>query len=162
MMKKYIDITKSVRQDIKKAFGVTEQMISYALRFEPKNGMSDTAARIRCYALQKGGVVMVVGKEVETIHDAVGYMRQYFPNGAVIEIDKSSGNTTLSYRGETIVSFDNIKVRELPSLQTVAARWMPRDTEKMKDPSFAERMKRGILLTWNRYDIVRHEEIKNS
>ena len=160
-MKKYIDITKAVRQDIRKAFKVTEQMVSYALRFDPTNGMSDTAKRIRSYALQKGGVVMVVGKEVETIHDADGYMRQYFPNGAVIELDKSTGNATLTYRGEMLISFDNIKVRELSSLQIVAARWMPRDTEKMKEPGFAERMKRGVLMTWGRLDIVKHEKIKN-
>ena len=160
-MKKYIDITKAVRQDIRKAFKVTEQMVSYALRFDPTNGMSDTAKRIRSYALQKGGVVMVVGKEVETIHDADGYMRQYFPNGAMVEVDKSTGNAALLWKGEMMVSFDNIKVRELSTLQNAAAIWTTQDTEKMKEPGFAERMKRGVLMTWGRLDIVKHEKIKN-
>ena len=161
-MKKYIDITKAVRQDIKKAFGVTEQMISYALRFDSTNGMSDKAKRIRSYALQKGGIMMVVGKEVETIHDCDGYMRQYFPNGAMIEVDKRTGEATLLWKGVPMVSFDNIKVRELALLQNAAAIWSAEDAEKMKSPDYAERMKRGVLLTWDRYNIVKHEEIENN
>lgn len=149
-MKKYIDVTKAVRQDIKKAFGVTEQMISYALRFDSTNGMSDKAKRIRSYALQKGGVVMVVGKEVETIHDSDGYMRQYFPNGAMIEINKSTGDTVLSWKGKPMVSFGNIKVRELGSLQHIAQILKPEDADKMSEPSYKERWKHGVLLTWGR------------
>ena len=34
---------------------------------------------------------MVVAPEMETMHDADGYIRQYFPNGAMLEIDKTSG-----------------------------------------------------------------------
>lgn len=160
-MKKYIDITKAVRQDIKKAFGVTEQMISYALRFDSTNGMSDTAARIRSYALQKGGIMMVVGKEVETIHDADGYMRQYFPNRAVIEVEKKTGDATLYWNGSAMVSFDNIKITELVTLQNIAQKWKPEDADKMCEPEYREHWKRGVLQCWNRYDIVRHEEIRN-
>ena len=161
MMKKFIDITKAARQDIKKAFGVTEQMISYALNFDSKNGMSDTAARIRCYALQKGGTLMVVSKEVETIHDADGYMRQHFPNRMVIEVDKRTGNAALYSNGQLVVSFDNIKITELTTLQNIAAKWTLEDSAKMCDPAYKERFKRGVLLCWNRYDIVTHEEIRN-
>jgi len=160
-MKKYIDITKAVRQDIKKAFGVTEQMISYALRFDSTNGMSDKAKRIRSYALQKGGIMMVVGKEVETIHDCDGYMRQYFPNGAMVEVDKSTGNATIYWDGWSMVSFGNIKVTELTILQNIASKWTSKDATEMSDASLKERFKRGVLLTWNRYNIVTHEEIKN-
>ena len=120
-MKKYIDITKAVRQDIKKAFGVTEQMISYALNFDSKNGMSDTAKRIRSYALQKGGVPMVVGKEVETIHDADGYMRQYFPNGAMIELDKNNGSGDIYHKGSLKAHFDTVLLRDISKIQHTAA-----------------------------------------
>lgn len=149
-MKKYIDITKAVRQDIKKAFGVTEQTISYALRFDPTNGMSDKAKRIRSYALQKGGTMMVVGKEVETIHDCDGYMRQYFPNKSAIEVDKNTGNATLFWNGEALVSFENIKVRELVSLQHTAQILTPEDAGKFSEPNYKERFKHGVLMTWRR------------
>jgi hypothetical protein len=85
-MKKYIDVTREVRQDIMAAFNVTGKMVYYALNFDAKRGESDKAKRIRVYAKQKGGIVMIVAPEVETIHDADGYMRQYFPNG---ESDKA-------------------------------------------------------------------------
>lgn len=57
-MKKYIDVTREVRQDIMAAFNVTGKMVYYALNFDAKRGESDKAKRIRVYAKQKGGIVM--------------------------------------------------------------------------------------------------------
>lgn len=99
-MKKYIDVTREVRQDIMAAFNVTGKMVYYALNFDAKRGESDKAKRIRVYAKQKGGIVMIVAPEVETIHDADGYMRQYFPNGAMIECNKANGNVDVFYKGK--------------------------------------------------------------
>ena len=62
-MKKYIDVTREVRQDIMAAFNVTGKMVYYALNFDAKRGESDKAKRIRVYAKQKGGIVMIVAPE---------------------------------------------------------------------------------------------------
>lgn len=52
-MKKYIDVTREVRQDIMAAFNVTGKMVYYALNFDAKRGESDKAKRIRVYASRK-------------------------------------------------------------------------------------------------------------
>jgi len=88
-------------------------------------------------------------------------MRQYFPNGAMVEGDKSTGNATIYWDGWSMVSFGNIKVTELTILQNIANKWTSKDATEMSDASLKERFKRGVLLTWNRYNIVTHEEIKN-
>ena len=43
-MKKYIDVTREVRQDIMAAFNVTGKMVYYALNFDAKRGESDKAS----------------------------------------------------------------------------------------------------------------------
>ena len=48
-MKKYIDVTREVRQDIMAAFNVTGKMVYYALNFDAKR----RADALNCAALQK-------------------------------------------------------------------------------------------------------------
>ena len=76
--KRVIEVTKETRDFLQQAFDVTGTMVWYALNFDEKRGQSDLAKRIRSLALQKGGVVLNIGPEVETIHSADGRMRQYF------------------------------------------------------------------------------------
>ncbi len=121
MIKKYIDVTTAVRQDILKVFKVSKQMVSYSLNFDPTYGMSDKAKRIRSYALQKGGVMMITSKEVETIHDNEGFMRQYFPNGAMLEINKNDGSGSIFHKGSLKAHFDNVLVSEIYKMQRTAA-----------------------------------------
>lgn len=161
-MKKVIDVSTTVREGIRKTFKVSEPAIWYALTYDEKRGQSDKAKRIRQYAKMNGGVeVMVAEKNDTLLYDCDGYLRQYFPNKAVIEVDKKSGNATLFWNGSPMVSFDNIKVTELETLQGIAERWTPSDAGKMSEPTYKERFKRGVLLCWNRYNIAKHEEIKN-
>ncbi len=88
-MEKYITATAETRSKIEKTFKVGPQTVWRALRYKGKG--TDTEKRIRKMALECGGITMVVAPEEETMHDADGYMRQYFPNGAMLEIDKTSG-----------------------------------------------------------------------
>lgn len=120
-MKRYIDITKAVRQNIMKLFKVTEQTVSMALNYDPVRGESDKAKRIRSYALQNGGVPMVASKEVETLHDADGFMRQMFPNGAMIEINKNDGSGDIYHHGKLKAHFDTVLVRDISQMQRTAA-----------------------------------------
>ena len=133
-MKKYIDVTKEVRQDIMAAFKVTGKMVYYALNFDSKRGESEKAKRIRVYAKQKGGVVMVVTPEVETIHDADGYMRQYFPNGAMIECNKANGNVDVFYKGQKMISYEDVKIKELVEIQSIYSLWTQRDADIWTNP----------------------------
>jgi|UniRef100_UPI003FEE7A84 hypothetical protein len=133
-MKKYIDVTKEVRQDIMAAFKVTGKMVYYALNFDAKRGESEKAKRIRVYAKQKGGVVMVVTPEVETIHDANGYMRQYFPNGAMIECNKANGNVDVFYKGQKMKSYEDVKIKELEEIQSIYSLWTQRDADIWTNP----------------------------
>lgn len=133
-MKKYIDVTKEVRQDIMAAFKVTGKMVYYALNFDAKRGESEKAKRIRVYAKQKGGVVMVVTPEVETIHDANGYMRQYFPNGAMIECNKANGNVDVFYKGQKMKSYEDVKIKELEEIQSIYSLWTQRNADIWTNP----------------------------
>lgn len=122
-MKRRIDTTKELRQRAMKVFNVTEQTVFNAIGFDSKRGNTDKAKRIRSYLLQNGGVILVELKEVETVHDADGYMRQYFPNGAMIEIDKTTGDLKGYYRGEVVMDFKDVKLRQLDDIQRVMSVW---------------------------------------
>lgn len=156
-MKKRIDTTKEMRQKAMKVFKVTEQTVFNAICFDSRRGGTDRAKRIRSYILQNGGIVMVELPEVETIHDSDGYMRQYFPNGAVIEIDKNTGDTAIYFSGERIVSFDNVFIWQLELLQVVAGNMKASDVGKFAEPAFVERWKRGITQAW-RDKYIKNEE----
>lgn len=121
-MKRAIDVSMEVREGIRKTFKVSDQAIWLALTFDPKRGMSDKAKRIRQYAKINGGVEMVVAEKGDTLlFDHEGSFRQYFPNGAVLEFDKKTGNATIFFKGKEMASADNVLVREMPSLQNMAA-----------------------------------------
>lgn len=123
-MKRAIDVSTKVREGIRKTFKVSDQAIWLALTFDPKRGMSDKAKRIRQYAKINGGVEIVVAEKGDTLlFDHEGSFRQYFPNGAVLEFDKKTGNATIFFKGKEMASADNVLVREMPSLQNMAARF---------------------------------------
>lgn len=118
-MKKFIAVTKENREFLAKAFGVTEKYVYMCLWYRDKN--SDTAKKIRTLALQRGGVPMVQAVEMETLHDADGYMRQYFPNGAMIEISrKTAAGTVFDRKGDKVREYANVTIPMIYELQTVA------------------------------------------
>ena len=119
-MKKYIHVTKEVRQELAKVFKVGDRTVRNALLFDKDRGDTDCAKRIRMFALQKGGIVMAVVPEVEVLYDYDGMINQYFPNGAKIETDKKTGNTELYYKGECVARWDNIMLREMDGIQRLA------------------------------------------
>ena len=138
-MKKYIDVTKEVRQDIMAAFKVTGKMVYYALNYDAKRGESDKEKRIRVYAKQKGGIVMIAAPEVETIHDADGYMRQYFPNGAMIECNKANGNVDVFYKGKMMKQYQDVKIKQLEEIQSIFAAWTQKDADIWTTPELRKK-----------------------
>lgn len=120
-MEKYIHVTKEVRQCLAKTFNVSDKTVRNALGFDKKRGETDCAKRIRKFALQKGGIVMVVAPEVEVLYDYDGVINQYFPNGAKLESDKNTRDTELFYKGERVARWEDIKLRDMDTIQQMVA-----------------------------------------
>ena len=119
--KRVIEVTKETRDFLQQAFDVTGTMVWYAVNFDEKRGQSDLAKRIRNLALQKGGVVLNIGPEIETIHSADGRMRQYFPHDVLLEADtRCTGLVAVYKKGELQRSWDNPGVSELDGIQNWA------------------------------------------
>ena len=120
-MKKYIHITKEDREFIAKAFKVSDRSVLNAIRFDEKRGDSDTAKRIRKLAFERGGILMTVAPYMETLHDHDKVMRQYFPNGALVELDRNDGRGYVIFKGETVKTYENVMLSEIGGIQEFAA-----------------------------------------
>lgn len=122
-MKRYIHIQKADREFILNLFKVTGRTIDNALRFDAERGNTDLARKIRKVAMEHGGIVMVVSPEAETLFDADGYMRQYLPNGVLLEFEKEAGNggCNVYLKGDMVRRYDNVQVRDIPAIQNWAA-----------------------------------------
>lgn len=122
-MKRYIHIQKADREFILNLFKVTDRTVDNALRFDAERGNTDLARKIRKVAMEHGGIVMVVSPEAETLFDADGYMRQYLPNGVLLEFEKEAGNggCNVYLKGDMVRRYDNVQVRDIPAIQNWAA-----------------------------------------
>lgn len=121
-MKRYIHIQKADREFILNLFKVTGRTVDNALRFDAERGNTDLARKIRKVAMEHGGIVMVVSPEAETLFDADGYMRQYLPNGVLLEFEKEAGNggCNVYLKGDMVRRYDNVQVRDIPAIQNWA------------------------------------------
>lgn len=122
-MKKYIHTTKETRKFLMQAFDVTERTVFNALMFDPTRGSSDKAQRIRKLALMHGGIMMNKLEELETLHDADGYMRQYLPNDVLIEFGKTkeTKGCNVYHRGKLVRQYDDFMASEIGDIQRWAA-----------------------------------------
>ncbi len=107
---------------MRKAFGVTEQMVSWALNYNPQKGQSDLAKKIRSLALQRGGFVMVCAPASEVVHDAEDMMRQYFDSGWMWEANKNTGLLEVKNpQGETVISIEHAGIEDIEDVQQAIA-----------------------------------------
>ena len=113
-MKKKIEVTKECKTFLMDAFGVTERTVRNALCFAQDN---ELARRIRLLARERGGYIITTGKEIETFHDADGVMRQYFPNGAVLELNKETGDGVVLFKGNPERTYENVLVSQIAGIQ---------------------------------------------
>lgn len=118
-MKQYIHVTKETRQKLMKIFGCTERMVFYALQFDGKKGNSDLAKKIRKAAYENYGILMTVIPDVETFHDSDDYMRQYLPNGAMLELGKTEATKggAVYFKGEKVKHYDEVMCDEILGIQ---------------------------------------------
>ena len=121
-MEKYIAVTKETREFLQKAFKTTKMSVWRALYFDKRAGDTPLARRIRKAARERGGVLMIAGNYMETLHDSDNYMRQYFPNGVMLEWEKTTDHVELIKDGEVAASFDNVEWQRFSEIQRIAER----------------------------------------
>jgi hypothetical protein len=119
-MKKYIHIKREDREFIAKAFGITERSVFNAIRFDDRRGETELARKVRKLAMERGGIVMVEIPEIETLHDADGYMRQYLPNDVLLEFSREDGGCDVFHKGMKVRHYENVLVRDIPEIQNWA------------------------------------------
>lgn len=120
-MKKYIHIKREDRELIAKAFGITERSVFNAIRFDDRRGETELARKVRKLAMERGGIVMVEIPEIETLHDADGYMRQYLPNDVLLEFSREDGGCDVFHKGMKVRHYENVLVRDIPEIQNWAS-----------------------------------------
>ena len=118
-MEQYIHVTKEVREFLAKAFKVTDRTIWYAITFEKDNQLH---RKIRMLALKKGGILMNEMPALETFHDHDGYMRQYLPNGAILELGKTpeTKGGAVFFKGEKVRQYEDVMASEIIDIQNWA------------------------------------------
>lgn len=121
-MKKYIHIQKEDREFIAKAFGISERSVFNAIRFDDRRGGTDLAKKIRKLAMDRGGIMMNELPEIETLHDADDYMRQYLPNDVLIEFGKTeeTKGCNVYHHGVLVRREDDPMVSEVKNIQNWA------------------------------------------
>ena len=67
------------------------------------------------------GFVLVVIPEIETFHDYYNVMRQYCPNGALIELDRNDGSGQVIFKGETVKTYEHVMVADINQIQAFAS-----------------------------------------
>lgn len=116
-MKKQVTVTKENREFLEKAFKVSSVMVWKALTFESDTNL---ARKIREVAKKRGGVTVVTLPELETMHDSDGYMRQYLPNGVMLEFNKDSGSCDAFFKGKSVQHYEQVMVSEIEGIQNWA------------------------------------------
>lgn len=119
-MKKYIHIQKADREFIAKAFDITERTIYNATHYTDMSEGTDLMKKVRTLALQRGGIVMVEAPELEVLHDADGYMRQYLGD-VLLEFSKTEPICDVYKQGEKVRRFDNVMTSDIQGIQDWAA-----------------------------------------
>ena len=119
MYKQFIDVSQDTHAKLERIFQVSKITVWRALQFI--SGNAERAARIRKAALENGGTLMCTTPECETLHDSDGHIYQIFPNGAMLDIDKTTGTAILTMRDGTIASRqEQCTIRDLVRLQNYA------------------------------------------
>ena len=116
-MKKFIATTRHQREQLAKIFSCTTRMVDYALSFDSRKGYSDRAKRIRTAAMKMGAQVHVVTTEMECWHDSDNVMSMLYPNGALLELDKTDGHGRILLEGDVVAEYEDVKVAGIGAIQ---------------------------------------------
>lgn len=116
-MKKYIFVTKETREHLMKLFKVSSVMLWKALTYESDSLL---ACKIRKAALENRGILMNELPANETFHITNECMRQYFANGAVLEIYYKDGNGVVFLKGKKMRDYSNVMLSDIEHMQNYA------------------------------------------
>ena len=120
-MEKKIYVNEKAKAYLRKVFACSNVMVWKALNFKSD---SDLARKMRHTALnQLNGKPSWPAEDVETIHDAGGFMKQRFANGVQLIVNKATGLVTLLEEGSTnpVKGWKNPTITELEKIQRLAA-----------------------------------------
>jgi hypothetical protein len=115
--RKQIEVSKQTREMLVKTFKTTNVSVWRALAYRDNSPKSQ---RIRRAAELNGGVLLMLTPAMETMHDAGGFLRQYFPNDVLIEANKKTGRVELLKRGEVVKSWDGIALSQFSEIHNEA------------------------------------------
>ncbi|MBT0708795.1 hypothetical protein INE90_01123 [Bacteroides uniformis] len=114
---KQITATRETREFLAKNFHVSKVTVWQALTFKKDN---DLMRRIRMAAKERGGVTLISLPELETFHDCDGFMRQYLPNGVLLEFDRRTNGCDVFHRGRNVRHYDNVMLSDIDGIQNWA------------------------------------------
>lgn len=117
-----IKVSKENKAKLTKMFGCTERMVYKALCFE---GDTELARRIQHVARKEmGGWVEAAVPEDEIFYDTMDsgerFMRQYFNNGAVLEVSMTTGEGVVRFKGSPRYHYEEVLVSDIPTIQDYA------------------------------------------
>lgn len=116
-MRPFIHVTKEVRCKLRERFKVSKVMMWKALTYESTSPLAD---KIRKAAFENYGILMNELPCAETLHDCDGVIHQYFPNGAIIELDKNEDTGCVVFKGRTRRTYKNVMLSDIESIQQYA------------------------------------------
>lgn len=115
---RYISAPLEVRMAVMKELGLSQQAMSFALRYQRIEGKS---AKAREMVLQhKEACIYRYFPESEAIHDVDGKMRQYFANEVVLIADKATSSVELWRKNELLAAYHNVTLAMLDGIQRYA------------------------------------------
>ena len=117
-----IKVSKENKARLAKLFGCTERMVYKALCFESQTLL---ARKIQHVARQEmGGWVEAAVPEDEIFYDTMDsgerFMRQYFNNGAVLEVSMTTGEGVVRFKGSPRYRYEEVLVSDIPTIQDYA------------------------------------------
>lgn len=115
--RKQIEVSKQTREMLVKTFKTTKVSVWRALAFRDNSPKSQ---RIRRAAEQNGGVLLMLTPAMETLHDAKGFMRQYFPADVMVECDKNTGRVELLKSGKVVKAWEHVQLTQFPEIHAEA------------------------------------------
>lgn len=117
-----IKVTSEAKKKLAKMFNCTERMVYKALCFECQTLLT---RKIQYVARKEmGGWVEAAVPEAEIFYDTMDsgerFMRQYFNNGAVLEVSMKTGTGTVFFKGSPRYRYNEVMVSDIPTIQNYA------------------------------------------
>ncbi len=117
-----IKVSKENKSKLAKIFNCTDRMVYKALCFESETKLARKIQHVARTEMN-GWVEAAVPEDTifyDTQENGERFMRQYYNNGAVLEICFKTGQGVLRFRGVPVKLYDQVYVTEIPSIQKTA------------------------------------------